>query len=197
MLTTVPMWFGLSDADHADQTITRLAGKTTRPTGACASFPTAPNTYDGSGYHYGSVWPLFTGWASVAEYRYHRSFPPTPICAPTPCSALDGSLGHFTEVLSGDYYQSFATSSPHQIWSAAMVISPILRGCLDCKRTSKSVRCRLRAPCSGRLDFVRGSQRASRERRPPISAFRKPADSLLSKSNAPAREIAGIAFSPP
>jgi hypothetical protein len=41
---------------------------------------------------------------------------------------LDGSLGHFTEVLSGDYYQSFSTSSPHQIWSAAMVVSPILRG---------------------------------------------------------------------
>ena len=42
--------------------------------------------------------------------------------------ATDGALGHFTEVLSGDYYQSFATSSPHQIWSSAMVISPILRG---------------------------------------------------------------------
>jgi hypothetical protein len=41
---------------------------------------------------------------------------------------LDGSLGHDTEVLSGDYYQSFSTSSPHQIWSAAMVVSPILRG---------------------------------------------------------------------
>ena len=40
----------------------------------------------------------------------------------------DGALGHFTEVLSGDYYQSFSTSSPHQIWSAAMVVSPILRG---------------------------------------------------------------------
>ena len=47
---------------------------------------------------------------------------------PTRCLAFDGSLGHFTEVLSGDYYQSFETSSPHQIWSAAMVVSPILRG---------------------------------------------------------------------
>ena len=33
-----------------------------------------------------------------------------------------------TEVLSGDYYQPLSTSSPHQIWSAAMVISPMLRG---------------------------------------------------------------------
>src|SRR5439155_19541448 len=42
--------------------------------------------------------------------------------------ALDGSLGHVTEVLSGDYYQPLSTSSPHQIWSAAMVVSPVLRG---------------------------------------------------------------------
>jgi hypothetical protein len=30
--------------------------------------------------------------------------------------------------LSGDYYQPLSTSSPHQIWSAAMVVSPLLRG---------------------------------------------------------------------
>src|SRR5208282_3675800 len=85
-------------------------------------------SYDGSGYHYGAVWPLFTGWASVGEYRYHRAFPAYSNLRANALLATDGALGHFTEVLSGDYYQSFATSSPHQIWSAAMVISPILRG---------------------------------------------------------------------
>ncbi len=84
--------------------------------------------YDGSGYHYGSVWPLFTGWASVGEYRYHRTFPAYSNLRSNALLGLDGALGHFTEVLSGDYYQSFATSSPHQIWSSAMVVSPILRG---------------------------------------------------------------------
>jgi hypothetical protein len=44
--------------------------------------------------------------------------------------ALDGSPGHVTEVLSGDYYQGLSTSSPHQIWSAAMVVAPVLRGML-------------------------------------------------------------------
>ncbi len=84
--------------------------------------------YDGSGYHFGSVWPLFTGWASVGEYRYHRPLPAYSNLRANALLASDGSLGHFTEVLSGDYYTSFATSSPHQIWSAAMVISPLLRG---------------------------------------------------------------------
>jgi len=84
--------------------------------------------YSASGYHFGSVWPLFTGWASVGEYRYHHELPAYSNLHANALMALDGSLGHVTEVLSGDYYQPLSTSSPHQIWSAAMVVSPILRG---------------------------------------------------------------------
>ena len=91
---------------------------------------TAHEIYSGGGYHYGSVWPLFTGWASVAEYRYHMAQPAYYNLSANALLALDGSPGHVTEVLSGDYYQPLSTSSPHQIWSAAMVISPMLRGLL-------------------------------------------------------------------
>ena len=84
--------------------------------------------FGGGGYHYGSVWPLFTGWASVSEYRNHRAFPAYANLRANALLALDGSLGHVTEVLSGDYYQPLSTSSPHQIWPAAMVVSPLLRG---------------------------------------------------------------------
>ena len=128
VLTTVPMWFGLSDANHADQTITQLAAEDHETDWGMRIISQHSKVYDGSGYHYGSVWPLFTGWASVAEYRYHRTFPAYFNLRANALLGADGALGHFTEVLSGDYYQSFSTSSPHQIWSAAMVISPILRG---------------------------------------------------------------------
>jgi glycogen debranching enzyme len=128
VLTTVPMWFGLAEPEHAEQTITTLAGEDHQTDWGMRIISNRSNVYDGSGYHYGSVWPLFTGWASVGEYRYHREFPAYTNLRSNALLGLDGSLGHFTEVLSGDYYQSFATSSPHQIWSAAMVISPILRG---------------------------------------------------------------------
>ena len=128
VLTTVPMWFGLSDAHHADQTITQLAAEDHQTDWGMRIISRQSKVYDGSGYHFGSVWPLFTGWASVAEYHYHRAFPAYANLRANALLGADGALGHFTEVLSGDYYQSFATSSPHQIWSAAMVISPILRG---------------------------------------------------------------------
>ncbi len=128
VLTTVPMWFGLSDENHADQTISRLAQEDHQADWGMRIISNRSKVYDGSGYHYGSVWPLFTGWASVAEYRYHRQFPAYANLRANALLGFDGALGHFSEVLSGDYNQSFSTSSPHQIWSAAMVISPILRG---------------------------------------------------------------------
>ncbi len=128
VLATVPMWFGLPTADHVDQTITRLAAADHQTDWGMRIISQNSKVYDGSGYHYGSVWPLFTGWASVGEYRYHRTFPAYANLRSNALLGLDGALGHFTEVLSGDYYQSFATSSPHQIWSSAMVVSPILRG---------------------------------------------------------------------
>ena len=128
VLTTVPMWFGLADANNANQTITKLAAEEHQTDWGMRIISNRSRVYDGSGYHYGAVWPLFTGWASVGEYRYHRAFPAYENLRANALLGLDGALGHFTEVLSGDYYQSFATSSPHQIWSAAMVTSPILRG---------------------------------------------------------------------
>ena len=130
VLTTVPMWFGLPEASHADQIITMLAAEEHQTDWGMRIISDRSSIYDGSGYHYGSVWPLFTGWASVGEYRYHRELPAYLNLRSNALLGVDGALGHFTEVLSGDYNQSFATSSPHQIWSAAMVISSISRGML-------------------------------------------------------------------
>jgi glycogen debranching enzyme len=128
VLSTVPMWFGLPDAAHANDMIDQLASSDHETDWGMRIISSHARVYDGSGYHYGAVWPLFTGWASVGEYRYHRALAAYSNLRMNALLALDGSLGHFTELLSGDYYQSFETSSPHQIWSAAMVVSPILRG---------------------------------------------------------------------
>jgi glycogen debranching enzyme len=137
VLTAVPMWFGLPDASHADDTITQLASVDHQTDWGMRIISERSNIYDGSGYHFGSVWPLFTGWASVGEYRYHRDLPAYANLRANALLALDGSLGHFGEVLSGDYYQSFSTSSPHQIWSAAMVVSPMLRGMFGLQTNGK------------------------------------------------------------
>jgi hypothetical protein len=122
------MWFGLTDEDKSQQMISALAAHEHQTDWGMRIISNRAAKFSGGGYHYGSVWPLFTGWASVAEYRYHQAQPAYDNLRANALLALDGSPGHVTEVLSGDYYQPLATSSPHQIWSAAMVISPLLRG---------------------------------------------------------------------
>lgn len=128
VLSTVPMWFGVLDADKAQATINHLAAWDQQTDWGMRIISSQDPKYDPGGYHFGSVWPLFTGWASVGEYRYHRVHPAYANLRANALLAFDGSLGHVTEVLSGDYYQPLSTSSPHQIWSAAMVVSPLLKG---------------------------------------------------------------------
>jgi hypothetical protein len=126
----VPMWFGLPSETDSVSTIGQLADFDQQTDWGMRIISNHSPLFSGGGYHYGSVWPLFTGWASVAEYRYHQTFPAYANLRANALLALDGSLGHVTEVLSGDYYQPLSTSSPHQIWSAAMLVSPVLRGML-------------------------------------------------------------------
>jgi glycogen debranching enzyme len=127
-LATVPMWFGLAEAGHANDTITKLANPDIQTDWGMRIISSQSKRYDPAGYHFGTVWPLFTGWASAGEYKYHRALPAYSNLRTNALLGFGGSLGHFTEVLSGNYYQELSTSSLHQIWSAAMVVSPMLRG---------------------------------------------------------------------
>ena len=128
ILATVPMWFGLLDSEKAEPMINLLADSDFESDWGARIISSLDPRYDPGGYHYGSVWPLFTGWAAVGEYRYHRALAAYSNLHANAQLALDGSLGHVTEVLSGDYYQPLSTSSPHQVWSSAMVVSPLLVG---------------------------------------------------------------------
>ncbi len=128
VLTTVPMWFGLLEPAHAHATINTLARPDHAADWGMRIISDKDPRYDPSGYHFGSVWPLFTGWASVGEYRYHRPLPAFANLRASALLTLSGAPGRTTEVLSGSYFDSLSSSSPHQIWSSAMVVSPILRG---------------------------------------------------------------------
>src|SRR5262249_4191601 len=81
-------------------------------------------------YHYGSVWPLFTGWASLAAYRHGRPHAGLQALMANALLTYPGALGYVTELLSGDFATPFGRSSHHQVWSQAMVVTPVLRGLL-------------------------------------------------------------------
>ena len=75
VLATVPMWFGLLDEPKADAMISQLADLDQQTDWGMRIISDHSPKFSGGGYHFGSVWPLFTGWAAVGEYRYHRALP--------------------------------------------------------------------------------------------------------------------------
>ncbi|HEX6895237.1 MAG TPA: glycogen debranching protein [Bryobacteraceae bacterium] len=89
--------------------------------------PTTP-FYDPISYHQGSVWPLFTGWVSLAEYRAGRPLSALAHLMQNAGLTWTQDPGAITEVLSGAFFQPFGRSTSHQIWSSAMLLTPALRG---------------------------------------------------------------------
>jgi glycogen debranching enzyme len=130
VLAAVPMWFRVLDEDKAQD----MADLLTKPEYATPwgmrIIGSNSAKFGPAGYHFGSVWPLFTGWASVGAYEQHKPFAGLANLRANSWLALDGAGGNVTEVLSGLAYNPLSTASPHQIWSAAMIISPMLRGLL-------------------------------------------------------------------
>ncbi len=84
--------------------------------------------YDGMSYHQGSVWPLFTGWAALAEYRGNQPLAGEQMLMQNVDLTLAQDPGAVTELLSGDSFVPFGRSTSHQLWSSAMVLTPTLRG---------------------------------------------------------------------
>ena len=86
------------------------------------------SVYDPISYHQGSVWPLFTGWAALADYRSNHPLSGYEHLRQNFQQTTTQDLGAVTELLSGAFFQPFGRSTSHQLWSSAMVITPALRG---------------------------------------------------------------------
>lgn len=130
VLPAVPMWFGLVDPVKAKEMIAHLAAPDMQADWGMRILSSSSAKYASEGYHFGSVWPLFTGWAAMAEYRYHAELQAYVNLRANALLALDGSPGHVTEVLAGNYYEPLSTSTPQQTWSAAMIVAPLIEGML-------------------------------------------------------------------
>jgi glycogen debranching enzyme len=86
------------------------------------------SVFDPISYHQGSVWPLFTGWASIAQYRAGRPLAGYAALMRNVDLTWAQDPGFVTEVLSGRFFQPLGRSSSHQLWSSAMVLSSAIRG---------------------------------------------------------------------
>jgi glycogen debranching enzyme len=135
VLPSVPLWFGTVQDDRAQQEIDHLGAGAMATDWGSRILTNRSALYDPLSYHYGSVWPLFTGWTAVAAYRYGRPHAGYQALMANAGLTYPGALGYVTELLSGDFATAFGRSSHHQVWSEAMVIAPVLRGLLGIEVT--------------------------------------------------------------
>ena len=155
VLPAVPMWWGLLDPARADAELDRLGSAAMATDWGHRILSNASALYDPLSYHYGSVWPLFTGWASMAAYRYGRPHVGHQALLANALLTEQGALGYVTELLSGDFNAAFGRSSHHQIWSEAMVVSPVVRGLFGIEPLENGTRVRIAPQLPAHWDHAR------------------------------------------
>ena len=130
VLPAVPLWWRTASDDRAQLEIDHLGSGRMATDWGSRIISNESKLYDPLSYHYGSVWPLFTGWASTGAYRYGRPHVGYQSLMANALLTYTNALGYVTELLSGDFNAPFGRSSHHQVWSEAMVITPTIRGLL-------------------------------------------------------------------
>ena len=128
VLPGVPLWWRVLDPAHADAEIDHLGSAALAADWGQRLLSEKSELYDPLSYHYGSVWPLFTGWASVGAYQYGRPQVGYRALMANALLTWPWALGYVTELLSGEFHAPFGRSSHVQTWSEAMVVTPVLRG---------------------------------------------------------------------
>ncbi len=126
--SSVAWWDGTLALKNAGEMLTRWASNEFSTDWGTRDISHRTPFYDPISYHQGSIWPLFTGWVSLAEYRADRPLSGYAHLMQNVNLTWAQDLGSVTELLSGEFFQPLGRSSSHQMWSSAMVIAPLLRG---------------------------------------------------------------------
>ena len=124
----IASWNGTYKLPQAEPMLSRWASSEFSTDWGTRDLSPTVSFYDPISYHQGTVWPLFTGWVSLAEYRNGRSLAGYSHMMQNANLTWSQDLGSVTELLSGQFFAPLGRSSSHQLWSSAMVISPIVRG---------------------------------------------------------------------
>jgi hypothetical protein len=124
----VAAWDGTFNLSHSSGMLNRWASNEFSTDWGMRDLSPNVSFYDPISYHQGSVWPLFTGWVSLSEYRNGRSLSGYAHLMQNADLTWVQNLGAVTELLSGEFFRWMGRSTSHQLWSSAMVITPTVRG---------------------------------------------------------------------
>ena len=129
IMPAIPILFGDADEEKAKKVARKFGGNAyTADWGARIISQDSPS-FNPKGYHTGSVWPLYTGWVALAEYKAGRTQQGFSHIMNNMLIYDDWALGYLEEVLHGTEYKP-AGVCHHQCWSQTMALQPTLEGML-------------------------------------------------------------------
>lgn len=161
---SVAWWQGTYALPDAKKTVAAWASSDFSPGWGTRDISSNTPFYDPLSYHQGTVWPLFTGWVALAEYRagqYDAGFAHLMANVRLTWQSDPGAV---TELLSGAFDEPMLRSSSHQMWSSAMVLVPALRGLfgIEVDATHNRISAHPHLPPSWHSFTVRGVRMGSR-----------------------------------
>jgi glycogen debranching enzyme len=124
----VAFWDGTYRLQHAQPMFNRWAAQEFSTDWGTRDLSPTVSFYDPISYHQGTVWPLYTGWVALSEYRNGRGLSAYAHLMQNADLTWAQDPGAVTELLSGQFFSPLGRSTSHQLWSSAMVISPVVRG---------------------------------------------------------------------
>ncbi len=128
---SVPILFGLCMQEKAIANLGVMNDpKILTPWGARYIASDEP-AYDPTLYHSGNVWPLFTGWLTLANYKSRLENAGFAAFMTNVQHTYSNTLGLVGEVYRGDRFVEVGT--PHQGWSETAVTQGFLEGMLGLK----------------------------------------------------------------
>jgi glycogen debranching enzyme len=129
VLPTVPIYFGVTEQTKSQLNVDQYAGNNFSSDWGIRILGEESPLFNPRGYHLGSVWPLFTGWTALAEYKEGNSVQGFSHIMNNLLVYQHWAKGFVEEVLNGEDFQPSGVC-PHQCWSETMVLQPALEGML-------------------------------------------------------------------
>ncbi|UCC73418.1 MAG: hypothetical protein JSV86_02310 [Gemmatimonadota bacterium] len=125
VLTAVPLALGAVRPERCASWLDRVASEDFTSPWGVRLVPRSDPEYEPDGYHAGTVWPLYTGWVSLAEFRAGRTDSARGHWESALRLYRAHTLGAWPEVLHGDEARSIGVT-PDQAWSTAAALFPLL-----------------------------------------------------------------------
>ena len=130
VLSGVPIYFdAVTDAVKAFKTAASFSSNSYSTDWGVRILPDSSKSYNPNSYHSGMVWPLFTGWASLAEYKTGNYVSGFSHVMNNLLMYHHWNKGSVEETLHGEIFKPAGVSS-QQSWSETMVLQPITEGML-------------------------------------------------------------------